>query len=71
MIFLTELMPVILLSLRQNKDYLEVWRILPKPLYGAHKHWFACYGYELLGNVTSHAKSLAPSYYNNVVHENF
>ncbi len=63
MVFIAERAPVFLLTLGQDKHHLHLLVILEKTVDGAHQNGLTSYGQKLLGNVTSHAKSLATCYY--------
>ena len=68
MMLLAELVPVFLLALRQYQDDIQMLIVFMKALDGAHQDRLASYWQELLGNLTSHAETFAPGYYNYVIH---
>lgn len=68
MMLLAELVPVCLLTLRQNQDDVQCRVIFMKTLYGAHQDRFARYRQELFWNLTSHAEAFASGYYDYVIH---
>lgn len=68
MMLLAELVPVCLLTLRQNQDDVQCRVIFMKTLYGAHQDRLARYRQELFWNFTSHAEAFASGYYDYVIH---
>ena len=67
-VLFAELVPVCLLAFWQNQDDAQLWVVLMKTLDGAHQDRFACHWQKLLGNLASHAETLASGYYDYVIH---
>ena len=62
-VLLAQGLPIVLLTFRQHQHHLHFPVILKETFDGAHQDGFAANGQELLGNVTTHTKSLATCYY--------
>ena len=68
MVLIAECAPIVLLTLGQDQHHLHLLVVQEKTVDGAHEDGLSTNGKELLGDVTSHAESLATCYDDDGIH---